>query len=488
MTTPAMLALRGLDQPNAAAQRMAPAVTLCRDVAGGTATLRAGQTAYLPKHPGEQQRDYLIRLYRSVAFAAFAQTVEGLVGMVFRQDPQLDDDVPPAVATQTENIDLEGTHLAVFAKELFADCWVAGHGGILVDYPPAPEGLTLATEQALGLRPYWVWYRKENILSWRTVQEGGALVLTQLVLQEQTTEPDGAFGEQPITRYRVLRRVLTPDGPTVTFATYTSRGTMTELVPGPAGVIRNQTAIPFAPVYSARKTGFLESVPPLLDLAYVNLAHYQVQSDHLHSLHKASVPILVRIGATGASDGDEVIVGPNTALDVPTGGDVKYVEHSGAALGQTRQQLQDFKAEMAVLGLRMLMHETRAAETAEAKRIDKAEQDSALSTAARQLQDGLELALQFHATFLGIDDGGSVAVNREFERLQLTGADIDLYAKRVAEGTLSLETLWDIMQRSGHLPEDFDPALERERIAASQLPAPDDEDDEDQGPQDQAEA
>jgi hypothetical protein len=255
----------------------------------------------------------------------------------------------------------------------------------------------------------------------------------------------------------------------VTYQLYEQRGEQQELVPGRGGVIRNQTRIPFAPVYSARKTGFLESTPPLLDLGYLNITHYQVMSDHLHALHKASVPILVRIGVVGGDDGAAIIVGPNTALDVPTDGDVKYVEHSGSALGQTREQLQDLKADMAIMGLRMLQHETRAAETAEAKRIDKAEQDSALSTAARGLQDGLERAVAFHAAFLGLPEGGSVAVNREFERLRLTGTDIDMYAKRVAENTLSLETLWDIMQRAGHLPEDFDPELERDRIEQGTL-------------------
>jgi hypothetical protein len=255
-------------------------------------------------------------------------------------------------------------------------------------------------------------------------------------------------------------------------------------------VIRNVTEIPFVPIPE------LGTPPSLLDLAYVNITHYQVHSDRLQSMHKAGVPIFVRIGyeQAGGEKDAPIVVGPNTAMDIPIGGDAKYVEHAGTALGDMRQELQDLKADMAVLGLSMLMHETRAAETFEAKRIDKAEQDSALATKARRLQDGIEAALQFHAEFLGPrpgsttpQSGGSYRVNREFERLQLTGQDIEAYAARVRENQLSLETLWDIMARAGHLPEDFDADVERDRIeqgAMLRAPADDRDVDPDDEPDD----
>ena len=53
--------------------------------------------------------------------------------------------------------------------------------------------------------------------------------------------------------------------------------------------------IPLVTIYSG-KTDNLVSKPPLLDIAYLNLAHFQRQADLIHSLHVASQPMLVMEG------------------------------------------------------------------------------------------------------------------------------------------------------------------------------------------------
>ena len=53
--------------------------------------------------------------------------------------------------------------------------------------------------------------------------------------------------------------------------------------------------IPLVTIY-ANKTDTLTSKPPLLDIAHLNLAHYQRQADLIHSLHIASQPMLVLEG------------------------------------------------------------------------------------------------------------------------------------------------------------------------------------------------
>src|SRR3546814_11327266 len=53
--------------------------------------------------------------------------------------------------------------------------------------------------------------------------------------------------------------------------------------------------LPLVTVY-AERTGYLTARPPLLDLAWLNLAHWQSSSDQRHILHVARVPILFEIG------------------------------------------------------------------------------------------------------------------------------------------------------------------------------------------------
>lgn len=438
-----------------------------RDVIQGTEHMRGLNTKYLPKAPKEDRKDYYNRLERSVLFPGLSLTIEGLAGMVFRVDPTLEDDVSVTIQDHWENIDYAGSHGVVFLKDLFKDALNAGHAGIFVDAPDAGmEPMSVAQERAAGIRPYWKHILKEDILNWRYALVNGELVLTQLTLREFIPLEDGAFGEDIVPVYRVYR--LAAQGISWDRWEHPKGKEAEAPVLVASGIISKQERIPFAPVYS-NKTGFLTSRPPLHDLAWTNVTHWQVKSDHLHALHKASVPILV-ISGMAPPDGTEVTIGTNTVLVIPEPqASASYIEHSGASIGATRQELQDLKGDMAAQGLAMLQVETRAAETAEAKRIDKAEQDSKLATAARALQDAVEMALGFHAAYLG-EDGGSINVNREFEDTSLSTDAARLLVEMVKNGQMTLKTMYEILQDRGGVPADLDieeeiAALEQEKEA-----------------------
>lgn len=445
----------------AAYKAMQAETEVVRDVSGGIGTLRAKSTTYLPKHPREEVGDYMVRLNQAVLFNGVQRTLEGLAGMVFRRDPVPSDDMAPKILEHLENIDNSGLHVDVFAKNLFLDALEAGHAGILVDVPAvASEGRRLmqSEEQALGVRPYWCHVRKEDVLSWRTTVIAGRTILTQLVIREVTTEEEGEFGEKEVTRYRVLQR--SPAG-VVTWKVLRIDTERDQVVidSGP-GTITNQDEIPFVAVYGKR-TGFLESRPPLLDLAETNLAHYRLLSDHLYAMHLANIPVAV---FAGVNPEEEVKIGPNSAIRLPQGATFKWEAHSGQNFAENREQLREFKADMAAMGLSLLQVETRQAETATAARMNRTEQDSALATAARSLQDGLEMALAFHGNFMRIDKPGTIQINRQFELEPMTPEEMREWRESVAAGQHSLETMWAVQRERGMLPDDFDPDVERERI------------------------
>ena len=456
------------DSPNfksGAYLTQAPMWELVTDIATGTAHVRALKEKYLPKMPLEDVKEYERRLQSTELFNGVGRTVKGLTGMVFRRDPVLGDDVPKSFVTDWENVDNAGTHGDVFSRVAFNEGLKRGHVCILVDAPPTPEGMTLADEQKLGWRPYWVMVLPENILSWRVSTVNGKTMVTQVVIRTAVTEPRGQFGEQSAVEYRVYR-VDHPDGvtPLVTWQLWRAGSDSVIRMVG-EGAIRNQTEVPLAVAYLGEKVGLLQSVPPLVDLAYTNIAHYQVRSDHRHSLHKASIPILVFVNRNAVDTEQEISV--NVGIDVGKDGDVKYVEHSGSALGQTRMELKDLEVQMAAQGLAMLQSETRSAETAEAKRIDKAEQDSSLAVAARGMQDCLELAQQYHSNYRK-EQGGSIKVNQDFESLNFDPAMIAALLNLHVANVWSLETLWDALEAGGIQPQDFDRNMERLRLALVQ--------------------
>lgn len=453
------------DYRSKATEAMVADLEVVRDVARGGRHLKGRGTRYLPKHAKEEPEDYSVRLTLSVLFNGVARTIEGLAGMVFRTDPVLVN-VLPKIAEHLENVDNADTHFDVFAKQVFADALEAGHAGVLVDVPrvamPGGRTLTKAEEATLGVRPYWVHYAKEDVLSWRTAVVDGQTLLTQLVLRERVLEEDGDYGDKEATYYRVLRR---KDGGVTVEKLAISEDTESVVVVEEEAAVTNQTEIPFVAVYGKR-TGLLMSQPPLLDLAETNLAHYRLLSDHLYKLHLCNLPVGV---LTGVEPDTEIGIGPNAWLKLPEGATFTWESPDGSTFADNLAQLQEFKADMAAQGLSMLQVETRQAETFEAKRMDKSESDSALSTAARSLQDGLEMLLVYHGNFMRVESPGTVQVNRDFENQPMTPDEMREWRENVASGTHSLDTMWQVQKERGALPEGFDPEIERERIAAGSL-------------------
>jgi hypothetical protein len=420
---------------NAATQRQAKSLAVVRDLSGGTERLRESSTTYLPMEAGEGGEAYAVRLSRSLLFNTFVKVREGLIGMALKKrnpeaesDIELEPDVPLQLRTQREDIDLCGNHLDVFAKELFRDIVNDGHAHVLVDMQkPLSRSLTSlsATPTALddrvaGRRPYWVKYRKDQAINWKSDRVNGEQILTQITFRECGTESDGEYGEKEITRYRVLQlSVISPkteDAPPIygpmVWTLFEEPEKGKDLIPiggGPTNLAR----IPVVTIYSRRKA-FLESDPPLLDLAYLNIGHWQQWSD-LNCQLRMLVPILHIKGEllnTEASEGAKkprLKLGPGAAIQTDKDGDVAYVSHDGAAIEATRQSLIDLEQRMSAVGLSIISQKQDTEVTATEKVMDQGERVSELGSWVRALKDGIEALFKIHAVdYLGLPQGGSI--------------------------------------------------------------------------------
>ena len=148
--------------------------------------------------------------------------------------------------------------------------------------------------------------------------------------------------------------------------------------------------------------------PPLLDMAWLNLAHWQSASDQRHILHIARVPLLfgrnLQVPETGLD------IGPNRLIlsDDPSA-DLRFVEHSGAAIEAGRQDLRDLEEErMAILGLDLIARRPGHM-TATAKAIDAA-QRMPLTSLITVLQQGLQEMLIAAARWYGLDAAAAGAL------------------------------------------------------------------------------
>lgn len=413
---------------------------LIEDLMQGTFGMRQKHRRYLPQEPRELDESYDNRLARSVVPPYYQRLERLLAGMLTRKPVKLND-TSDTITEQLFDVDLNGNDLNVWTYESARKMVRYGHVGTLVDAP------------ADGGRPYWVTYTPRQILGWRTEAKEGKQQLTMLRLQEVASVPDGLYGEKVVQQVRVL----TPGEYQI--HQKDDKGDFRMVDEGRTSL----SEIPFSIAYSNR-VGFMESRPPLEDIAELNLKTYQVQSDLDNQLHISAVPMLAFYGFP--SSAEEVSAGPGEAIAFPAEGRAEYIEPGGTSFQYQFQRLEQLALQINELGLSAVLGQKLTAETAEAKRINRSQGDSTMMVIAQNMQDMIDNCLQFHAQYLGQNEAaGSCHVNRDFMGERLRPTEIQALLQLYTAGTITQETLLRELSEGDVLGDDFDIDEELEATA-----------------------
>lgn len=440
----------GVQDTSLAVDMMAPDWALAAALLGGTRAMRAAGQTYLPKWPKEDAAAYATRLSVSVLFPAYQRTVQTLAGKPFSKPITIGEDVPARFAPWLADIDLQGRNLDTFASDVMQTALGYGLAGILIDYPPALGVRTQAQEQAAGLRPYWIEVKPQQILGWRAERVGGFWKLMQLRLAEVVEVPDGDFGTEMIDQVRVLEP-----------------GSWRLYRASDAGVwslfdegVTTLNVIPFVPVYGGR-TGFMTATPPLIEVAHLNVAHWQSASDQQNILHVARVPILT---VTGVDDPAwEMTVGSSSAIKLPTDSKMEFVEHKGMAIEAGAADLKVLEERMRQAGAELLVIDPGRI-TATQIQTENAVGMCVLQRITQGFEDALDQALQITADWVGEASGGHVTVFNDYGAASLQEASAQLLLSTNQAGKLSDETLHNEYQRRGILSADVSWEDEQARI------------------------
>lgn len=431
-----------VNDPNGAWANQEPHWVLIEDLIGGTYEMRRRHRRYLPQEVRELDESYDRRLARSVC-PPYTQRLERmLAGMLTRKPVRLNDS-SDLIREQLFDVDLMGNDLNMWTYETARKMIRYGHIGVLVDAPPAGT---------MG-RPYWVTYTPRDILGWRSELTDGAQRLTMLRLAEKVTEPDGEFGEKVVDQIRVL----TPGE----FKIY-QRKEQGDYEITDEGTT-STSEIPFSVAY-ANRVNFLESRPPLEDIAELNLKAYQVQSDLDNQLHISAVPMLAFFGFPSAAE--EVSAGPGEAIAFPAEGRAEYIEPAGNSFDAQFKRLAQIEQQINDLGLAAVLGQKLSAETAEAKRIDRSQGDSTMMAIAQQMQDMIDNCLRFHGEFLQDTQPGSCYINRDFLGQRLEAPDVAALLQLYTAGTITQKTLLDRLADGEILGDEFEV---EEELEATQL-------------------
>lgn len=446
--------------PSSAYLRMAPRWRMIDVLLGGTETMRAAGDEFLPQYDNETNKNYEARKARATLLNMTEQTLDTLAGKPFREAIVLGEDVPTPIVDLSEDIDMQGNNLQAFCRTWFREGWAKGFSHVLVEHPTPEEKTdgdgvpvvrTLDDDRREGLRPFWVHIKPECLIAAYSMVEFGQEVLTHVRILERTVE---RIGWAEVEKVRV--RVLEP-------------GLWQLWAPNEKGdewhVESEGTTslgyIPLVTFYAGKRSGLMECKPPLTDLAFLNVAHWQSSSDQRNVLTVSRFPILA---ASGVAADQKVNIGPNNFLTTEdVQGKWYYVEHTGAAISAGATDLSSLEDQMASYGAEFLRKKP-GDETATGRALDSAESSSYLASTVRDFQDCVEQAMQFTADWLSLDAGGSVTINADVDLSEADSAEMDTLLKMRAARDISRKTLLGEMQSRGVLSDDFDEEADAELL------------------------
>lgn len=428
---------------------------MLHDLLGGTDTMRAASTKWLPKEEAEADDTYAVRLARSVLYNALADTVEKLVSKPFANTVTIRGELPENLESLEDNADYAGTDLTQFARDVFEAGVQYGLTHILVDFPKLGP-LTLAQERETGVRPSFIHIKPTQLIGWESViSPTGKRILTQIRIAEERTEPDGKYGQTT----RSYIRVYTPD----TFELWAEDTDTNEWFLEEEGT-HTFGEIPLVTFY-IQKVSHLVGTPPLEDLAHLNIAHWQSDSDQRNILRFARSGLLL---ITGVTEGEvpQVVIGPNQVLALTaTDADMKYVEHTGKAIESGEHDLTKLEERMEVLGLQPLIQRTSMS-TATGKVLDEARTQSNIQAWIHSLENALLTAFKFAAKWMDetLADDFSVDIFSDFSLSFKSNDDAKLLLEARLSGEISRELFLTEYKRRGMFSDAVVVEEEIERI------------------------
>jgi len=396
----------------------------------GTIRANALSRRFLPQMPRERSQNYESRLNGTPFSDKFAQSIRQFVGLIFSSGIRWEN-VPSPILDTFANLDGNGQSVDNLLIKMAIAAMRRGHTFALIDPPRWTGGRSL--HDAALARPYWKHISPLDVISWRWQDTPGGKVLVQAVIVERRMVPTGAFGEELQTVYLVLTpgrydRFRIEGQGDRRQAVYLARES------GRMGIQRRDGFLPlgFVPlvVFSGGQDEEnlddpFETLPPLKALADLNLAHYQLYSEHLTKIKKTCRPIYVRVGTMG--DEDELVISSDTTIDVPPGGGFLIAEPDARSIEKSRLELEAIEQAMDFLGLAFAVRPGDR-QVAMVSLVQVSKVESGLTFFVNAFTSGINSALKVMGLYLGIPPERCGSARLETQFFKQVGTDADLLA------------------------------------------------------------
>ena len=406
-----------LDSIHPAYTRWRPIWQRCRDVRSGADAVKSAGTGYLPQPSGMTSDAYAAYTKRAQVYGAFARTVDGLLGCLFRSPPSVtaSDDL----VEQLADVTLLGQDLAAFATHLLGELLTTGRAALMLD---------VLVDDANTPRPFWKVITAEQVIAWDR-RDGQ---VTRIVWKEVVVEANSDGEYKADERLRIAAMIAG----VYVLKTYRQQEVMDARgAPRMEWVLLNESTpthngvpldhIEILIIDLVPSAGATPAEPPLLALSDAVIGHYQLSADLRHALHYTALPTPWVAGRGVTVDGEPLRIGSMTAWDLPQGASVGMLEFTGPGVAAIGAEMTRSELHMAALGGRLLAEPTRAAETEATTRIKSSSETSILMGMVATSSAALTQMLRWHAEWIGEKpDDVAVALNREFFDTKLSPTEL----------------------------------------------------------------
>jgi Domain of unknown function (DUF4055) len=455
---------------SSAAQSMQTRVGLMRAVYGGTETMRAKGSEFLPQYEKESQKRYDARLASTFALNKLREAVDAASAKPFRTLLKLQNS-DPDLDLWSQDIDMQGNHLHVFAHQFFNNAMLDGMCHMLIDHPDTYNMPNLAAQQASGARPFFKLYHTDRVIAAYDEYIGGDIKTYHVRIQSQRAVRDN-FREFLYDQLRVIE--VEPGAQQGIVQLWERRGSIASTEGGGGWQFIAESPltldeVPFVTLYAGDKESDYYVKPIFQDLAYKQIEHWISSSDQRSILSAARFPMLACSGVQiDPADEAQFAIGPYKVLYAPeANGRWYFVEPRGTAIESGAKDLDKLEMQMDMMALNPVTGTHRQYVPQNERDIQETRVHSVVHDMAINCQDAIEKGINFMGRWLNRDYSQVTAIlNTEFsntkDRIEEVKQLVSIYQAR----GFTRETLLREVYKRNLLGDDFVLSTELASMAA----------------------
>ncbi|MFZ4835877.1 DUF4055 domain-containing protein [Rouxiella sp. Mn2063] len=441
------MADQNIDYRHPAYTEFLPEWVMIGDCVDGERKIKQKKGIYLPNPSPDPLKDdpdgkrYTDYLNRAAFINATGRTLISLVGIAFSKAPKIELD--GEIEELSSDADGEGQPLTQLIRDALSQTLQRGRAGLLTDYTSSG----IQTEASKG-RPVLRLFTAKQIINWRVTKGKTSLIVIHYVEPRDDPESfeitlNNFWIELRLIDGKAYSRLWTDSG-----GDGISFGLMRELADSAGMPLRE---LPWAWIGSANND-HTPDAPPLADIAYTNIKHYQAEADIAESAHTVGQPMVAVTGLDQQWAKDFLpngfIVGSRSGLSLPKGADLKFAQPEDRNLVVTVAERRE--KQLAMLGAKLVERNTSARTATQAG--DEAQTDnSILSLCAGNVEQAINRALKFASDFAG-GGAGSVELNKQYDIASLDSPAITALMGAVQSGNMRKIDFIRYQQRIGLVP------------------------------------